>query len=99
MLATGPDLNVCQDESENLDLYQDIDNFGSWNQNKKTSEDVVHTTHVIINTQKNLLHSRNGVGCIGIIIFIFQKLTEKGAPQVGWFFHTFLMFTSNHVVV
>ena len=34
-----------------------------------------------------------GAGCIGIL----KKMMEKRAPQNGFFFHPFLMFTSNLV--
>ena len=42
-------LSVYQDESENWELYQEMNIFGGWNQTKKTAETAVSVTHEIIN--------------------------------------------------
>ena len=45
---------VYQDEYKKLEIYQEINIFWGWNQNKKTVETAVHVTRAIINIRKNI---------------------------------------------
>ena len=47
--------------------------------------------------KNTLLHSRKLYETTAILCFIFKKLREIYALQVGFFFNIFLTFTSNHV--
>ena len=62
---------VHQDKYEKWELYQEINMFLGWNQNKKTVETVLLVTNAIINIWKILVAREIfecGLGVVGLLL-------------------------------